>query len=236
MIKIFSILFCLIAFLEANEFYAKINPLEVYNIKADISGKVLYVNDALKGSVAKNATILELDNKVDLIELTQVKLKLTHLKQIIKIEKSTLDKFLKIKSKSQLDKDKQNIKVLNLLNQQSDLNIRIAQLEDKISKKSFEVSNLYISDIYVKKNEFVNINTLIYKAYDLTKGKLEIFIPIKDIKKILNKTIFIDSKKTNYKIHKLYKIASTKHISSYKCEILVDKPKLFSSLVKIEFR
>jgi hypothetical protein len=158
------------------------------------------------------------------------------MKKIISIEKSTLKKFKKIRSKSQLDKDNQQIKILNLENQQSDLITKKAVLIDKIKNKNLKELNNYISDIVVKVGEFVNTGTLLYTTADLTKAKLEIFIPIQDAININNKIIYVDNKQTKYKINKLYKMANTKHISSYKCEIIIDAPKSFSKLVKIEFR
>ena len=71
---------------------------------------------------------------------------------------------------------------------------------------------------------------------DLSKGKVEIFIPISDAKTISNKIIYIDGVKTKLKIAKLYDVADTKHISSYKCEINIPNPKQFSTLVKVEFK
>ena len=71
---------------------------------------------------------------------------------------------------------------------------------------------------------------------DLNKGKVEVYIPISEAKSIVSKTIYIDGKKTNLKISKLYAVADTKHISSYKCEINIPNPKQFSVLVKVEFK
>jgi len=53
---------------------------------------------------------------------------------------------------------------------------------------------------------------------------------------IKNKTIYLDGKKSDLKISKLYTVADTKHISSYKCEIIIPAPKTFSKLTKIEFK
>ena len=98
-----------------------------------------------------------------------------------------------------------------------------------------EKSN-YISNIAVKKGDYVNPGTLLYEAQDLSKGKLEFFVPISSIDSIKNKKIFLDGKESNIKINKIYSVADSSNISSYKVEIIVDKVKTFSRLVKIEFR
>ena len=65
---------------------------------------------------------------------------------------------------------------------------------------------------------------------------MEIFIPISDYESIQNKTIYLDGEKSDLKINKIYEVADSKHISSYKCEIVIENPKTFSRLVKIEFK
>jgi hypothetical protein len=235
-IKITSMIVILNLSIWANEYFSKAQPLEIYNIKSAVSGKIIYINDSIKGSKVTNATIVKIDSKVDKVELKQTKNKIKRYKEIIKIEKGTLKKFEKIKSKSQVDKDNQKIKVLNIENQLSDLIVKKTILEDKIDKKLLVENKRYISSINVKVGDFVNPGTLLYTADDLSKAKLEIFLPIHNAKMQSKKTIYINGKKTTYKINKLYKVADTKHISSYKCEIIIDKPKNFSKLVKIEFK
>ena len=234
--KLFSLVIALNLFLNASIYFAKLEPIETYNVKAAVSGKVVFINESIKSKIAMNSTIVKLDSKVDSVDLQQTKRKLNTLTQIINIEKSTLEKFLNIRSKSQLDKDNQKIKVLNLESQQSDLIIKIANLKDKISNKNLKEKDVYISNINVQVSDFVNAGSLLYTAMDLSKGKLEIFLPFVELENILNKTIYLDGRITDYKIYKLYKTADTKHISSYKCEIIINSPKKFSNLIKIEFK
>ncbi len=77
---------------------------------------------------------------------------------------------------------------------------------------------------------------LLYEAKNLDKGKLEIFIPISDVNSIKDKKIYLDGKVTDLKIDKIFDVADSKHISSYKAEIIITNPKTFSRLVKIEFK
>ena len=71
---------------------------------------------------------------------------------------------------------------------------------------------------------------------DISKGKLTFYIPISKAKTIKSKTIYLDDKKTDLKISKLYTIADTEHISAYKCEIDIPSPATFSNLTKISFK
>ncbi len=234
--RILTLIITLSLSLVANEYFAKLQPLETYNIKASVSGQITYVNNDINGLKANNSIIVELDSKVDKIELKQTNSKIKTFKEIIKLERSTLKKFQRIKSKSQMDRDNQKIKVLNLENQLLDLVTKKAMLDDKVSKKKLTETNRYISNINVKVGDFVNAGTLLYTAEDLSKGKVEIFLPIDTAMEQESKVIFINGEVTSYKISKLYQVADTVHISSYKCEIILDAPKNFSKLVKIEFK
>jgi len=51
------------------------------------------------------------------------------------------------------------------------------------------------------------------------------------------KTVYIDGKKTGYRVNKVWDIADDKFISSYRAEIYVEKPEgFFSKLVKVELK
>lgn len=234
--KIVSGLLLLSAIGFASEYYAKIEPASTYNVKSSVSGKVLYVNKNIESKNIKNGTIVKIDSNVNSIDLKQSKIKLSGLKDILAIEKSTLKSFQKVSSKSKFDKDNQKIKILNVASSISDLETKVATLKDLILNKTLKEQNRYIYNIAVEIGDYVNPGTLLYTAMDLTKGKLQIFIPISKANEIKNKTIYLNGEKTDLKISKLYTVSDTKHISSYKCEIDIPSPKEFSLLTKIEFK
>lgn len=220
----------------ANEYYSKLEPFKTYEIKSSVNGKVIYVNDDAKSNEVSNTTIVKIDSTIDKIDLEQSKIKLSSLEDILKIEKNVLESFKKISSKSKYEKDNQKIKILNMQSSISDLKTKIATLEDTIAKKSLKEQNKYIYDINVEIGDYVNPGSALYTAMDISKGKLEVFIPIDKAQDIKTKDIYLNGKKTDLKISKLYNVADKQHISSYKCEIIVEKPKNFSKLIKIEFK
>ncbi len=220
----------------AGEFYSKLEPINSFLVKSSVSGKVIYTNDKLEGLKANNSKIVEIDSYVNRIDLQQSTNKLKAINSMIKIEQNNYKRLKRISSKSAFEKDNQKIKVINLESSKADILIKIANLKDSIkNKKMIEKSN-YIYNIAVKKGEYVNPGTLLYEAKDLSKGKLEIFIPISDVDKIKDKIIYLDGKRTDLKINKIFNVADSKHISSYKVNIIIDNPKIFSRLVKIEFK
>lgn len=218
------------------EFYSMVYPIKTFSVKSSVSGEVVYVNKALEKSFVKNQTIIKLDSELDAVDLTQTTIKLNNLKEIKAIEDETLESYNKVSSKTKIEKDAQKIKILNMGTSIADLEVKKATLEKNLKKKNIALKNLYLSSIEVEVGDFVNAGGLLYKAYDLSKGKLEIFIPIKEAQSLRHKTIYLDGKKTNLKLNKLSLVADEKNISSYKGEIFISNPKSFSNLVKVEFK
>lgn len=220
----------------ANEYYAKLEPIESFQIKSSVSGKVIYTNTKVEGNNANDSTIVELDSYVNKVDLEQSRNKLKYIEEMINIEKNNYTRLNKVLSKSAFEKDTQKLKVINLESSKADMIIKIETLKDTIkNKKLIEKSN-YIFNIAVKEGDYVGIGTLLYEANDLSKAKLEIYVPILEINTIKNKDIYIDGVKSDIKIDKIYDIADSTHISSYKVQLVLNNPKTFSRLVKIEFK
>ncbi len=234
--KFLVIFFFTINLAFASVHYAKLEPINSYQIKASVSGKVIFSNDELEGKLAKNSIVIELDSYVDRVDLEQTKNKLKSINNMIFIEQRNFERLNKVSSKSEFEKDTQKIKVINLETSKADTLIKIANLEDSIKNKKLVEQSNYIYNINVKEGDYVTPGTLLYEAKDLSKGKLELFIPIADIEEVKTKNIYIDDKKSDMKIAKIYDIADSEHISSYKVEIHIKNPKKFSRLVKIEFK
>ena len=234
--QIVSSILLTVLYLNANEYYAKITPIETYNIKSAVSGKVIYVDNSVELTNIKNKTVIKIDSKLDSADLNHTQEKLAITKQIIKLEQQNLKRLNKISSKSQFEKDNQKIKILNLQSSITDLKQKIDLLQDKIDNKIIKIKNLYIYNIVVKPNDYVTPGALLLTAMDISKIKLDFFVPINEIDTIKNKTIYLDGNKTDYKINKISKVADTKYISSYKCEIVLPTIFKVSHLTKIEFK
>jgi multidrug resistance efflux pump len=234
--KIVIAFFICSALIFASEFYSKIYPFDSFEVKSSVSGQIMKVDDSLEKSYVKKAMIIKIDDYVNRVELKESQDKLKNLEEVLKIQKNTYDSYKKVSSKAQIEKDAQKIQVLNTEASISDLKIRIATLKNSIENKNIVLNNKYLEIVLVQVGDYVNPGTTLYKAYDLSKGKLEVYLPINDIDLYKNKTIYFDGKKTSYKLDNISKIADSVHISSYKAEIIIPKPENFSKLVKIEFK
>ena len=234
--KILTLFLLTITTIFASEYYAKLEPIESYQIKSAVSGKIIYSNSKIEGLKANNSTIIEIDSMVNKVELEQSRNKLKYIDEMIKIETNNYDRLNQVSSKSAFEKDTQKLKVINLESSKADMIVKIDTLKDIISNKKLIEKSNYIFNIAVKDGDYVNAGTLLYEAKDLSKGKLEIFVPIAQIEEIKNKEIFLNGVKSDIKISKIYEIADSTNISSYKVELILDNAKIFSRLVKIEFK
>ena len=220
----------------ASEYYAKLEPIDSFQVKSAVAGKVVFSNSKIEGLKANNSTIIELDSSVNKIELEQSKNKLKYIEEMITIEKNNYDRLNQVSSKSAFEKDTQKLKVINLESSKADMIIKIESLKDTIDNKKLVEKSNYIFNIAVKEGDYVNAGTLLYESKDLSKGKLEIFVPIAQINEIKNKDIYLDGIKSDVKISKIYDVADVTNISSYKVELIISNVNTFSKLVKIEFR
>ena len=234
--KIIWICLLTISSIFANEYYAKLEPIDSFQVKSAVAGKVIYSNSKIEGLQANNSTIIEIDSLVNKVELEQSKNKLRFIDEMLEIEKNNYSRLNQVTSKSEFEKDTQKLKVINLESSKADMIIKIESLKDIINNKKLVEKSNYIFNIAVKDGDYVSPGTLLYESKDLSKGKLEIFVPISQIDEIKNKDIYLDGVKSNVKISKIYDVADDTNISAYKVELIIDDVKIFSRLVKIEFK
>ncbi|MDD2291633.1 MAG: hypothetical protein PHV52_05105 [Aliarcobacter sp.] len=234
--RIIGIYLLIISSMFASEYYAKLEPIDSFQVKSAVSGKVIFSNSKIEGLKANNSTIIEIDSLVNKVELEQSKNKLKFIDEMLEIEKNNYSRLNQVTSKSEFEKDTQKLKVINLESSKADMIIKIENLKDIISNKKLIEKSNYIFNIAVKEGDYVNPGTLLYESKDLSKGKLEIFVPITQIEEIKNKEIFLDGVKSNVKISKIYDVADVTNISAYKVELILEDVKIFSRLVKIEFK
>ncbi len=258
-------LFVLALSLNASIYYAKVEPYEKYSIKAAASGEVMSVFKEAEGRVSKGGVLIRIDdalNKKDLessnkklkslkrtMELTVKNLK--NSKEVERIRENSYKRIKNLKTKSKASKDAELINLINASNQVlslenslenlkvsiSDLEFKIASLEDVIKKKSIKIKQGYlIYKIYVNKGDFVNVGMPVVDGYDISKGKLTIYLSSEDVQKAKQSKIYINDKLSNLSIDKIWKVVDTQNISSYKAEIIMPAPKRFSELLKIELR
>ncbi len=253
-----------IVFANADVYYAKVEPFENYSIKSAVSGLVTKSKLNLEGKFIQNNAIVKIDDATNIQDLKTSEKKLQVLENMKKIivqsvknakvsyviKKRNYDRIKNLKTKSIFEKDNELIATIasqnqylsskqneqNIKMQIDDLKYKIFALKDMINKKTIIIKNRYLYKLYVKKGDFVNPGSLLAQVEDVSKAKLIIYLSYQDMLNINKKTIFINGKPTKIKFYKIWKIADSVNISSYKAEIIIPSVNVFSQVVKIELK
>ncbi|MEA1956487.1 MAG: HlyD family efflux transporter periplasmic adaptor subunit [Campylobacterota bacterium] len=251
-------------FLFSEVYYSKVEPVEVRDISSDVSGLVLKANENLLGKKLSTKPYIIIDSELDIKELNFLKKKISYLnntvftnenilknlQESLKRKRDNYEKIKSLKIKSSIEKDREFYELINSENlflntkkeilslkvQITDLSLRYSQLQRTIKDKNLIADGFVLYTLLVKAGKVVSKSTPLAQIADISKAKLTIYLDKEDIYNAENKTVFIDAKKTDYKITRVVRIADSKNISKYKAEIIIDSPKVFSNLVKIELK
>ena len=245
--------------------YAKVEPFETITLKSAVSAQVTLAKTKLEGKKITKSTIIKLDDKLDRVKIKSSKESIKLINSMLNTNKKVLsaineslerqqeyyNKIEGIISASKTQKDNAFYNYINsktkylstkekidsLKKQRLDLQYEINRLKDNLSKKTITIKNRFLNKLLVHKGDYVNMGTPLAELKNLSSAKLVLFLEIDELKDIKNKTIYIDDKKTKYKISKIWKVTDEKYISSYRTEIVIKNPKeSFSKLLKVEFK
>lgn len=250
--------------LMAKEYYAKVEPYEIRTIASNVSGQVLYADEKEEGKVLGKKAYIQIDDELDRVELKQVREKIKLLKNTLALnaemaknyvamlekKQRNYDNIKALEIKSTIEKDKEFYDLVTTQNQAiatqkeidnlkvsiNDLTLREAQLRRSIKDKHLSARGYVLYRLVVKEGEVVNPGMALAEIADVRKAKLTVYLNAEDMKGAKRKTLFINGKKSGYTIDRLWTIADSQHLSSYKAEIIVDAPERFSDLVKVELK
>ena len=245
--------------------YAKVEPYDSVTLKSAVSGLVLEVDLNAEGTHVQGKRIIHIDDVLDRTNLDDTKQSVILLEQMLGINKEIASslagtvkrqegyykRMSKLVTASKTQKDNAysaftsiktqylttKEKIVSLKKQILDTKYKVAQLEDILIKKSIIPENKYLYKLMVREGDYVAPGTALAQIQDASKAKLVLFLEPEELKDIKEKTIYIDSKRTNYKVGKVWRVADEKFISSYRAEIYIPAPKNeFSKLLKIEVK
>ena len=262
--KFLTIFILFLTSLLAKEYYSKVEPIDIYTISSKVNSEILKADENLIGKQLSKKPFIVMDDKLDINDLNSTKQKIASIKEMIKADKEialNLEESLKrkiqnyerikdlsIKSKTQKDAiyfDVINTKnqllntqkeIQNFKSQLADLNYKKIVLQKSISDKHISYNGFVLYELLVKKGQVVNIGTPLAKVANINKAILTLYVDREDLKNIKNKTVYINGKKTSYKVSRVSYIADSINISKYKVQIIINPPKIFSNLVKVELK
>ena len=248
----------------AKEYYAKVEPYEMHTIASNVSGLVVHADESREGQRLGDEPYVKIDDELDTIELVQIEEKITLLQntlglneemarnyaQMLEKKQANYDRIKGLKIKSTIEKDRefydlvttqnQSIstqkEVENLKIQINDLQLRRAQLGRMLRDKRLSAPGFVLYKLLVKEGQVVNPSTPLAEIADVSKAKLTVYLNAEDMASADSKVIYLDGKKSRYRVSRLWKIADSTHLSSYKAEIVIDAPERFSQLLKLELR
>lgn len=217
--------------------YAKVEPYETVILKSSVSALVVDVDLGAEGSVVNGKRVIYLDDKLDKINLETSNANLLTLEETLKRQEASYQRIDKLKTTSQTQKDNAFYSFSSSKTQYMDMQYKVAQLEDSITKKSLVLHGKYLYKLMVRKGDYVSPGTQLAQVMDVSRAKLVLFLEKETLKDIVHKIVYLDGIKTEYKVNKVWSVSDEKFISSYRAEIYIDAPKdSFSKLIKIEIK
>ncbi|MEA2111501.1 MAG: HlyD family secretion protein [Campylobacterota bacterium] len=262
--KLITFIFLTVSVLFAKEHYAKLEPYELKTISSNVSALVMFADITKEGKRLKGDEYITLDDKLDKIELKQIEKKMLLLNSTIELNqeviknydallKKKVTNFERIKSlkiKSSVEKDREFYDLVNSQNQYintkkelenirvqlNDLNLRKEVLLKSVSDKHISSTEFTLYKLHVKEGQFVSPSTPLADLADISKGKLVIYLSYEEMVNYKSKALYLDGVKSSYTITRVWNIADSKHLSNYRAEIVIDAPKIFSRLIKVELR
>lgn len=234
----------------AGEYYAKVEPIHIYEIKSATQGEVVLARSELEGSIVKNEILVEIDNELDkkniahlqnTIKILEERIK--HEEEISDLRSKTYEKIRELSTKPDVQKDEQLIAALNAkisLGRQKEQLIQIKtnldELKKRVEQKSIKGENLYVYKIFPSKGDYLRAGDPVATLMDTSGAKAVFFITKEDAQNLKEKKIYLDNKLFLGTIKKEYIIADSTNVSSYKIELELPAPNRFSELIKIEIK
>ncbi len=263
--KKLTVMFLAPVFMFANVHYAKVEPYESVVMKSAVSGLVLDVDLDAEGTVVDKKRVIHIDDALDRVNLEASKEGEQLLKEMLVINEDIAKslgasmkrqegyylRISKLSTASKTQKDNAfnaftsakaqylntKEKIASLKKQILDMHYKVAQLEDSIGKKSVVLEHQYLYKLIVRKGDFVAPGSPLAQVEDASRAKLVVYLEPSELEDIAQKIVYLDGKKTEYKVNKVWKVADEKFISSYKAEIYIPAPKdVFSKLIKVEIK
>ncbi len=248
----------------SKEYYARVEPMEIYTIASNVQGEVIFANEDLIGKKLGKEAVIRIDAKIDKSDLEALETKISSLEQMAEADKKIVKnlqesvkrkeenyksiKDLTVKSKTQKDVVYFDLiaarnqllgtkkELASYESQLADLKAKRVRLQKTLQDKNIQAPGLVLYELLVKRGDVVTPAKPLAKVADLSKAILTIYVNADTLSGIEKKSVYINGKKTLYKVSRITPIADSQNISKYKVQIIIDPPKIFSKLVKVELK
>lgn len=227
--------FVAVAALSAQSFYAKVEPNRTYTVAAAVPGLVVAVDKDVEGKVAGKATVVQLDDKMDKIDLETSRSVAASLEETYRLRQKNYEKIAAMSTRTPFEKDMEKIAVLGALTSWKNAAYKVELLEDTIAKKRISAHGLLVYRLLVEKGAYVAMGTPLFEAQDVSRSRVTVFVPKEEMAGLETSVPAVDGKTGVYVIDKVWKVADREFVSSYRVELVGPAPERFSEVVKVEF-
>ncbi len=256
-------LLCIATLLMAKVHTVRLEPVELYHIKAAVAASVVEANERLEGKNVQKRLVVRLDDTIDRANLQTLQTKLALLRDIIQITRQSVanlqetmklrqrdyERIKDLSTKSRYEKDQRKAayllaknsylgakeKLKNLLMSQSDIELSIARTKDLIAKKNIKVSG-YVYKVHPRRGDMAALGAPLVDVADISKARAVLYLTPQEIRDLDHKAIYINGKRTDLKFAKLLKITDQNYITQYRAELILPAPKLFDQFITVEIR
>ncbi len=217
----------------AQTYMAKIEPYDSFTIYSQSSGQIVKLdkNDETK---IVNKILIKLDSSLEKKELAIYNKQLDLYLKKLSILENSYNKYIKIKGKSQSDKDDKLYELIELKISIESLKLNIKTLEDTLKKKEILVKDLYIKEFSVNLGDYVAVGSELARAYNINKSKLLVYVSKDDYEDIANKKVLINGKGNIAFIEKVDKVIDETFVSAHKVTLILEDDN-FGEILKVEF-
>lgn len=215
-------------------YMAKVEPYETFTIYSQTSGQIVKLDKSDETKIV-NKTIIKLDTSLEKKELAIYNKQLELYMKKLHILEDSYNKYVKIKGKSQSDKDDKLYDLIQLKISIESLRLNITTLENTIEKKEISVKNLYIKEYKVNLGDYISIGSKVAQAYDISKSKLVVYVSFDDYDDIANKKVLINGKENIASIEKVDKTLDEIFVSAHKVTLTLQDDN-FGKILKVEFK
>lgn len=228
--------------LHSDYYMAQIVPYQTHSVEAELSGIVH--RTALKKEfsyINRRILVIKIDTTIEDIGISSLKDKVASIKESLSLKRENLKSKSRIRQISKYDLNKETLSVVDtkimLISTEMDLKLKKYNRERKL----FYLSKAYLGEIYVDEFEYVNAGEKLFEYYDFSKSRLDIFVSADDVQNILEKTVFINDKKSDsWKIEKISKTVDSKRVSTFKVRLTLNNRNpenaIFGKVLKVEFK
>jgi hypothetical protein len=219
--------------MQAQVYYAKVEPLFKYTVAAAVAGQVVLADENEEGKVSSK-TIIQLDDALDRINYEVAKENHKNLGETYETKRAIYEKIAAMSTKSQIEKDTEKIALLAARNAQESARYQMEAIRDMIGKKRVDAKGLYVYTIAVNEKEYVAPGTRLAELHDTSGSRLVIFVTKEEIDTLTDDAIAVNGQTGLYRIDKKWRITDAEFISGYRVELTGPAPETFSEVVKIE--